>query len=145
MRVVNSCTRSCKVLLPTSSFGGHEGLSLLTFTRFSGVETARLLLRSRLRRQSRSSPVDHSRFRRRPRFAFQRSLPLRFWYQLADLPCCLRNFIYFCNDVCRSALQIAHARDAHGSEGMSQDFSLFCSLSCCWPPFWPQSLVMQLT
>ena len=123
---------------------GSARLSLLTSTRFAAVVTVRLRLRSRLPRQSRSWRVDHSRFRRQPRFAFQRSLPLLFWCLPADPPWCLRNFMYFRNDVQCSLLQKAHERDAHGSGGMSQEVCLFCLLSCCRPSCGPQSLVMKL-
>ena len=119
-------------------------LSFLTITRFAAVVTVRLRLRSRLPRQSRSWLVDHSMFRRQPKFASQRSLPLLFWCQPADPSWCLRNFIYFCNDVRYLLLQKAHQRDAHGSGGMSQDVCLFCLLSCCRPSCGPQSLVMKL-
>ena len=112
---------------------GCAHLSLLTVTRFAAVVTVLLRLRSRLPRQSRSWRVDHSRFRRQPRFAFQRSLPLLFWCLPADPPWCLRNFMYFRNDVQCSLLQKAHERDAHGSGGMSQEVCLFGLLSCCRP------------
>ena len=123
---------------------GCARLSLLTVTRFAAVVTVLLRLRSRLPRQSRSWRVDHSRFRRQPRFAFQRSLPSLFWCLPADQPWCSRNFMYFRNDVQYSLLQKAHERDAHGSGGMSQEVCLFYLLSCYGPSCGPQSPVMKL-